>query len=91
MNHDPKKQFAADVKWYPVRRITFAGASQINGAGVRTDLPGDITQTNVARWTIEYGPSWRHFRVTYLAADPREEPRVQMVPEAAVRTWEPML
>ncbi len=87
---DPKKPATpSDVKWFPVRSIVFASATSLPG-GVRSELATTITtQTNVPRWVIEYAPSWRHHKITFLSTDPRHEPQIRMIPEHAVRAWEP--
>ncbi len=79
----------ADTKGYPVKRLYFKSASGIPGmpAGSLV-LRGDIGQENVPRHVIEYIPTWRHHRVTYLSSDKTKEPEVRMVHEANVE-WEP--
>lgn len=89
MSNDPKKQ-PDGTKWFPVKRITFSPPATIPGAGAATTvLRGDITQTNVPRWTIEYAPSMRHHKITHYTVDPNREPEVVMVHESRC-TWEPM-
>lgn len=78
------------TKWFPVRKITFCRPTSVPGGAARTDLAGHITQQNVARWTIEYAPSMRHFKVTHYTTDPSKEPQIAMIPETNVNSWEPM-
>lgn len=88
----PKKPspVASDAKWYPVRAITFVSPTSVPGGPARSELAGNVTQTNVARWTIEYAPSMRHFKITHYTTTVGKEPQVCMVPETAVKSWEPM-
>lgn len=79
-----------DRQWHPVKHITFIMTLPIPGAGANLTLRGDITQPNVARWAIEYGPAFRHFRITYTSTDKTKEPQVCMVPEGRVACWEPL-
>ncbi len=86
----PKPAPHSDVKWLPVKNIAFAGQLALPGCATATFLRGDVTQANVPRWAIDYAPSLRHFRIVFATADANKEPEVRMVPEGAVKSWEPM-
>lgn len=92
MTDQPKKPTPppSDTKWYPVRTIVFASPTSVPGGAARTELAGHVTQANVPRWTIEYAPSMRHFKVTHYTTEVGKEPRVCMVPETNVKAWEPL-
>lgn len=79
----------AGAKWLPVRRIDFATPTSIPGAPARSELTGAITQTNVARWLIEYSPAAGDFKITYYSTDKTREPEVRIVPKTNVKAWEP--
>lgn len=89
MSNDTKQQPAPKPRdWIPVKQVWFVARTPLQGGQTVTTMRGDSTQTNTARFAIEYGPAHRMFRITYMTADPNKEAEVRMVPEGAVQSWE---
>lgn len=84
----PAPSPTAETKSIAIKKITFCDATSIPGQAAATTIRGDVTQANVARYTIEWLPAMRHVKVTYLAVN--AAPQVVMVHETRVSAWEPM-
>jgi hypothetical protein len=73
----------------PVAVMRFLKGTQVPGVATTTELKSH-TAGNRRKWDIEFIPQVRHFKITYTPPDVGE-PKVMMVHETRVDTWDPAL
>ncbi len=89
--NDKPQPAKPSVEHIPVRLMRF-------GHNNPTEIPGASGQNSIttsdaknrSRFTMEFIPSWRHFKVKYEPVEKENPTIVTMIHESKVSSWEPL-